>query len=80
LFLCYYLIYYLQKGNDILDGCSLNISVSALACAISKGKSTAELAALSAFFTQLGDSIDTIAAGNALCSERSEKSNIPNIS
>jgi len=36
------------------------MSVSALACAIAKGKTSAEISALSAFFTQLGDSLDTI--------------------
>lgn len=50
-----------------MDGCSLNMTVSALACAISKGKSDAQLAVLAAFFTQLGDSLETIAAGNELC-------------
>lgn len=50
-----------------MDGCSLNMTASALACAIAKGKSPAQIAALSAFFTQLGDSLDTISAGNALC-------------
>lgn len=49
-----------------MDGCSANISISALACAIAKGKKTEEIAALGAFFTQLGDSLETITAFNAL--------------
>lgn len=49
------------------DGCSVNMTVSALACAIAKGKSEDEIAALAAFFTQLGDSLETITAYNALC-------------
>lgn len=50
-----------------MDGCSLNMTVSALACAVAKGKSEKELALLSVFFTQLGDALATIAAGNSLC-------------
>lgn len=49
-----------------MNGCSANISISALACAIAKGKTTEEIAALGAFFTQLGDSLETITAFNAL--------------
>lgn len=49
------------------DGCSLNLTISALACAIAKGKSEEELALLAVFFNQLGDSIATIAAGNNAC-------------
>lgn len=49
-----------------MDGCSANISISALACAIARGKTTEEIAALGAFFTQLGDSLETITAFNAL--------------
>lgn len=49
-----------------MDGCSLNLTVSALACAIAKDKTESELGLLSAFFTQLGDSLETIAAGNAV--------------
>lgn len=55
-----------------MDGCSLNMTVSALACAISKGKSSDEIALLSAFFVQLGDSLATIAAADAVCSNGSE--------
>lgn len=63
-----------------MDGCSLNMTVSALACAIAKGKSDTQLAALSAFFTQLGDSLETIAAGNALCCDETRSNNIINMS
>lgn len=54
------------------DGCSLNLTISALACAIAKGKSEEELALLAVFFTQLGDSIATIAAGNNVCRKINE--------
>lgn len=49
-----------------MNGCELNMSVSALACAIAKGKNENELTLLSAFFTQLGDSLATIAVGNSI--------------
>lgn len=49
-----------------MDGYGVNISISALACAIAKGKTDEEIAALGAFFTQLGDSLVTITAFNAM--------------
>lgn len=49
-----------------MDGCGINISISALACTIAKGKTDEEIAALSAFFNQLGDSLETITAFNEL--------------
>lgn len=55
-----------------MDGCQLNMSISALACAIAKGKSQNELAILSVFFTQLGDAIETIATANSICSGDNE--------
>lgn len=45
-----------------MNPCTVNMSISALACAISEGKSTDEINALGAFFSQLGDSLETIAA------------------
>lgn len=50
-----------------MDGCSLNLTVSALACAIAKGKTNDELTLLSVFFNQLGDALETIQAGNEIC-------------
>ncbi|MDE6751975.1 MAG: hypothetical protein K2J59_04275 [Eubacterium sp.] len=49
-----------------IDPCAVNMSVSALACAIAEGKSAEEINALGAFFSQLGDSLETIAAFNEL--------------
>ena len=49
-----------------MNGCELNMSVSALACAIANGKSDDEITLLSVFFTQLGDSLATIVAGNSI--------------
>ncbi|MDE6412891.1 MAG: hypothetical protein K2K42_03215 [Eubacterium sp.] len=45
-----------------IDPCAVNMSVSALACAIAEGKSMDEINALGAFFSQLGDSLETMAA------------------
>ena len=45
-----------------MDGCSLNLAVSALACAIARDKSVDEITLLSLLFTQLGDGLATIAA------------------
>lgn len=50
-----------------MDGCSLNISISALACALAQGKSNEEINLLGVFFTQLGDSLETISTANELC-------------
>lgn len=53
-----------------MDGCSLNLSISALACAIAKDKSNEEIAHLAVIFTQLGDSLATIASTNELCADK----------
>lgn len=50
-----------------MDGCSLNLTISALACAIAKDKTNDELTLLSVFFNQLGDALETIQAGNEIC-------------
>lgn len=42
------------------------MSISALACAIAEGKTANEINALGAFFSQLGDSLETIAAFSTL--------------
>lgn len=71
--------YYLQKRGGNTDGCSLNMTVSALACAISKGKSEKEITLLSVFFTQLGDGLATIAAADAFCENNAETTDVLNI-
>lgn len=60
-----------------MNGCELNLTISALACAIAKDKSVEELSLLSLFFTQLGDSLATIVGGNEICSHN--ENNISNI-
>ena len=47
-----------------MDSCAFVNFVSLLACEIAKDKSQDELAILSAFFTQLGDTLATLAALN----------------
>ncbi len=48
-----------------MDPCAVNLGTSAIACAIANGKNSNEIALLSVFFQQLGDSLATIAAVNA---------------
>lgn len=50
-----------------MQSCDFVLSISALACAIAKDQTPEQLALLSAFFSQLGDTLDTIAAREALC-------------
>lgn len=58
-----------------MNPCETNLSASALACAISKGKTRREINALAAFFTQLGDSLATINAFDELNEECSDRMN-----
>lgn len=51
-----------------MDPCAINVSASALVCAIAEGKTSQEINLLSAFFVQLGDSLATIQAARE-CSE-----------
>lgn len=48
---------------------SLAAAVTALAAALAEGRSAEELNLLSAVFTQLGDTLATIAAQAALCQQ-----------
>ena len=47
-----------------MNSCAFVNFISLLACEISKDKSQDELAILSAFFTQLGDTLATLATLN----------------
>ncbi|MBD5083447.1 MAG: hypothetical protein HDT34_04765 [Clostridiales bacterium] len=49
------------------------MSISAIACGIAEGKSNDEINALGAFFSQLGDSLETIAAFNDLNNQKCKK-------
>ncbi|MFR2828083.1 MAG: DUF6774 domain-containing protein [Enterocloster bolteae] len=50
-----------------MQSCELALSVSTLACCIAEGKSPEEIALISSIFMQLGDTLATIAAHQALC-------------
>lgn len=51
-----------------MQSCELILSISTLACCIAQDRSVDELSLLAAIFSQLGDSLATIAAREALCS------------
>lgn len=50
-----------------MNPCDLAVAISALACCIAEGKSADEIALISSVFSQLGDTLNTIAAQQALC-------------
>lgn len=58
-----------------MDPCAFNLAISSLACAIAKDKKEEEIALLSAFFTQLGDSLATIQAAQICKDAQCEASN-----
>jgi len=47
-------------------------AVTALAAALAEGKSNEEIVYLGTVFTQLGDTLATIASGNDLCENRGQ--------
>lgn len=50
-----------------MQSCELVISISSLACYIAEGKSADEIALLASILSQLGDTLATISAHQALC-------------
>lgn len=50
-----------------MQSCDFAMSVTAVACCISEGKTPEEIALISSVFMQLGDTLSTIAARQALC-------------
>lgn len=52
----------------LMESCQLVMAISALALNIAEGKSSDEIAFISAVLSQLGDTLDTIAAQRELCS------------
>lgn len=62
---CFICIFY--GRGDIMTSCELVTFVSSLACAISKSCNKDELSVLATVFTQLGDSLETILAHEAVC-------------
>lgn len=50
-----------------MNSCEVVANITAIACAISKDKTNEELEVLSSLFTQLGDTLSTIATLNEAC-------------
>ncbi len=50
-----------------MQSCELVLFISSLACCIAKDKTDEEIALLSCIFSQLGDTLGTISAQEALC-------------
>lgn len=50
-----------------MQSCELVTLVSSIACCLSKDRTADEIALLSCIFSQLGDTLETIAAHRALC-------------
>ena len=57
----------LYRG-DIMCPNQLITTITALAAAMAEGKSVDEIELLAAIFSQLGDTLDTIAAQKSICS------------
>ena len=60
-----------------MNSLELTTAVTAMANAIASGLSVSELALIAGLFVQLGDTLATIAANQALCEERAQKSAEP---
>lgn len=60
-----------------MTSCELVTFVSAAACALSKSCDDDELSVMAAVFTQLGDSLATILAHDAVCSGKEPERPIP---
>lgn len=51
-----------------MQSCNLAFTISAIACELAKGKTPDEISLLGAILSQLGDTLNTIAAQEAMCS------------
>lgn len=56
-----------------MQSCEFAMSISALACGIAKDKSPDEIALISSIFMQLGDTLSTISAHQALCAPKEKE-------
>ncbi len=56
-----------------MQSCELIAYISAIACIISKSCSKDELPIIASFFTQLGDTLNTIIANEGFCSNDVEE-------
>ena len=53
--------------EDPMSPCEFAMTISAIACCIAEGRSSDEIALISSVLSQLGDTLETIAAQQALC-------------
>lgn len=60
-----------------MNPCELASVVTALAAAMTKGKTTREINQLAVIFTQLGDTLATIAFQKELCEEQTSSNGSP---
>lgn len=60
--------YFLNKGDDIMNPCEITALVTAFSNILAQNLTENELNLISAIFSQIGDTLDTIAAQKALCS------------
>lgn len=58
-----------------MQSCDLVLSISALACCIAEGKTAEEIGMISSVLVQLGDTLATIAAQQALCEAQGRPGN-----
>jgi len=56
-----------------MQSCNLAVSISLLACIIAEGKTENEISLLGSIFSQLGDTLETIAAQKVICSSNNEQ-------
>ncbi len=61
-----------------MNPCELTTSITALANALACKRTTEELSLLGAIFTQLGDTLATIAARKSICESSDSSSNREN--
>ena len=61
------LVHMLIRGDMAMNSCELTASITALANAIACNRSTDELNLLGVVFTQLGDTLITIATQKSIC-------------
>ena len=57
-----------------MDAAELTVSITAIANLIARGISPSEIALIASVFVQIGDTLATIAAADALYLERNEQS------
>ena len=59
-----------------MQSCDLVTLVSSIACCLSQGRTADEIALLSCIFSQLADTLETIAAHHALCCGNDKNDNV----